>query len=364
MKPKNLKEAAQVAHGSSKEPTWTDDTMTIPQALTWYNYFSDLKDAKKYTINYLTAKKYDKEKIKLVQNLADWHFITIGYVCRIAERGAPLLPINYTWIENKIAELFAATETVEEETVVGSLIIPTISIQQRVEQVSQEFIEELELTIDNSINSKDFSFNAYDWMTKTLIKPMHAKSISKYYQTRLAEIAEALNGQDEQLVEAYKFLTTSQLTKYHALIKRIVDDADRIVHNGKSQKVPKKRKTPTAEKLISKLIYKREDVDYKIKSVNPIDILGAKQVWVFNTKTRKLGVYVSYVGMSIKGTTLTDFNESNSIQKTLRAPLNVLPMVISGTKSTLNPLLENINSMPVKMTGRINADVIILRTIK
>ena len=68
--------------------------------------------------------------------------------------------------------------------------------------------------------------------------------------------------------------------------------------------------------------------------------------------------------MSIKGTTLTDFNESNSIQKTLRAPLNVLPMVISGTKSTLNPLLENINSMPVKMTGRINADVIILRTIK
>ena len=366
MKPKNLKEAEQKATGNGREPAWGEkNDGTISSALTWYNYFSDLKDAKKYTIKYLVDNKFDPEKVKAVQSLTDWHFITIGYVCRIKERGAPISPVQNAWINRKLGELFVAATGKDEEVIdENGVTLHVITVQQRVEQICQEYIGEMEIIIDNSIIAKDFTFKAYDWMYKNMVKPMHAKVISKYYSGLLSEVTEALSTSDEQLIEGYKFLTKAQLTKYHTMIKGIIDDADRIVHNGKSQRVPKKKKAPTADKIISKLIYKKEDIEYKLKSINPIDIIGAKQLWVFNAKTRKLGVYYSFTGFTVSGTTIKDFDETTSIQKNVRRPLETLPGIISGLKTEVKIVMNSLNSTPVQLTGRINADTILLRIIK
>jgi hypothetical protein len=66
----------------------------------------------------------------------------------------------------------------------------------------------------------------------------------------------------------------------------------------------------------------------------------------------------------VKGTTLTNFEESKSIQKTVRKPETVLPGVITAGKVALRKTLTDINAVEQPMTGRINADTILLRVIK
>ena len=87
---------------------------------------------------------------------------------------------------------------------------------------------------------------------------------------------------------------------------------------------------------------------------------------MFNTKTRKLGVYrsVDASGLTVKGTSIVGFSEKESVAKTLRKPEKVLERVVSGGKLVLRKVLDEINSKESPMNGRINGDVILLRVVK
>jgi hypothetical protein len=129
---------------------------------------------------------------------------------------------------------------------------------------------------------------------------------------------------------------------------------------------PAKKKAKPVDKIVEKLQFKKEDNGFKIVSINPTDIVGASQLWVFNTKTRKLGAYNSSdaIGLSIKGTSITNFDEKTSIQKTVRKPEVVLPQCLKGGKIILRKLLPEINAVEQELTGRINSDIVLLRVIK
>ena len=87
---------------------------------------------------------------------------------------------------------------------------------------------------------------------------------------------------------------------------------------------------------------------------------------MFNTKTRKLGKYIASNGfesgeLSIKGTSIIGFDEKNSIQKTIRKPEVILKEFQKSGKVALRKFLEEINATDIKLNGRINKDVILLK---
>ena len=127
-----------------------------------------------------------------------------------------------------------------------------------------------------------------------------------------------------------------------------------------------KRKAKTPEQLVSKVLYCAEDPTYKLESVPPKQIIGAMQIWVFNTKTRKLGVYNAddASGFSVKGSALLNYSEDKSIQKTLRKPETILPEVLKGGKVFLRNIIDNIKAAESKLSGRLNRDTVLLRIIK
>jgi len=98
-------------------------------------------------------------------------------------------------------------------------------------------------------------------------------------------------------------------------------------------------------------------------SINPADIIGAKELWIYNTKTRKLGKYVAaeFAELSIKGTSITNFNETLSIQKTVRKPEDKLKEFKTAGKVALRKFLDDINAVDTKMNGRISEDTILLK---
>jgi hypothetical protein len=107
----------------------------------------------------------------------------------------------------------------------------------------------------------------------------------------------------------------------------------------------------------------KQDDKLKLVSINPADILGAKELWVFNIKTRKIGKYVAaeFQELGVKGTSITGFNESVSVQKTLRKPEEQLKEFKAAGKVQLRKFLEDIKAVDIKLNGRINEDTILLK---
>jgi hypothetical protein len=115
---------------------------------------------------------------------------------------------------------------------------------------------------------------------------------------------------------------------------------------------------------VAKLKYKKTDEPLKLVSINPVDVLGASEVWIYNTKTRKLGKYVadSIQGpITVKGTSLVGFDEHASVCKTLRKPEEKLKEFKAASKVQLRKFLDGINATDTKMNGRINEETILLR---
>lgn len=135
------------------------------------------------------------------------------------------------------------------------------------------------------------------------------------------------------------------------------------MEEAKVNRAPRKTKAVSKDKVVAKLKYKKQDEPLKLVSINPTDIIGAKELWVFNTKSRKLGKYVAneYMELGVKGTTITGFNENQSICKTIRKPEEKLKEFKAAGKVQLRKFLEDINATDTKMNGRINEEIILLK---
>jgi hypothetical protein len=348
---------------SGGEPTWKSGTESLAKALNWYNYHSDTKESKKFTLSYLKEIKAPKSDIELLEKVSDEHFQNLGFVVRMKLRGAPLTEKNEQWINTFIETLKHKIKPVVADESVGTVI----SIQERVEAKAKEYIGELEGAIDDCIFVRDFTMvNPYELMQGLGVKGAHTSHIIKFFTKRLEEMENVTKGKDADLKEAYSHFSKAELKEYIKFLNNIITDSGKLAHNAKISRKPRKKKAKPVDKIVEKLQFKKDDNGFKIVSINPADIVGSSQLWIFNTKTRKLGVYnaTDSGGLSIKGTTIINFNESTSIQKTIRKPETVLPNCLKGGKIILKKLLPEINAVEQSLTGRINSDIILLRVIK
>jgi hypothetical protein len=65
--------------------------------------------------------------------------------------------------------------------------------------------------------------------------------------------------------------------------------------------------------------------------------------------------------LGVKGTAITGFNESKSVQKTLRKPEVQLKEFMAAGKIQLRKFLDDIKATDIKLNGRINLDTILLK---
>jgi hypothetical protein len=140
----------------------------------------------------------------------------------------------------------------------------------------------------------------------------------------------------------------------------------KITDESKAGRKPRKKKSKTPEQLVAKIQLLAESEEFNLKSEPAKNIIGATSLWVFNVKNRKLGVYhaLDSQGFGVKGTSLTNFSEMKSIQKTLRKPEAILPDVVKGAKVFLRNVMEDIKAKDSALNGRFNKDTILIKVIK
>lgn len=238
------------------------------------------------------------------------------------------------------------------------------------------------LTVERKASLQDF--NPYnDMMINDKIKPKHASMIKEYYLNDLAEAKkvqawqkptvskEVIDGETVEIYdeaadirEAYSFTTKQSRQDSVDFYEKIINACNAIIKTGQTQRKTRKPKPISKEKLVAKMKYRVNDGDLGLSSISPADIINAEEVWVFNTKSRKLGVYKTapaMPGLTVKGTTLKNFDEASSVQKTIRKPQEQLKLFKGNAKNKWKKLFDGIKAVDTKLNGRINNDIIILK---
>jgi hypothetical protein len=197
-----------------------------------------------------------------------------------------------------------------------------------------------------------------------LIKPNHAKIIKDSYANDYTEALEVVKWKDDDIKEAFGHLTAKTRKAYLAFYEKINTACDTYIITGKAQRKTRKPKAVSKERLVTKLKYKLNDSALGIASINPIELIDSQEVWVYNTKTRKLGVFHKddlTTGMTVKGTTLLGFNEATSRQRTLRKPAEQLKDFKGNARTKYKKAFDALTTSDIKMKGRLNEHIIIIK---
>jgi len=355
------------------EPTWEKRTEPCMQydlihAFQWYNHNKESRDARKYLVEYLTKNnEITATQLQAVPYLnLSWNIVD-GWLARCLSRGAWIPDTTFNNFKERMNAFRGRLDAIVAEKGLGAAVVAdtsnVISIQERVQSKVDYFIMELEGKFDDVWHEQSGEeFVPYTWMVENEVKPMHASKIAEYFKQRAADWIAIIESKDEYVKESYP-RPRKEMIEAAKFFGLVATDAEKLASNKSAARKPRKKKPISFEKKVKNLKFKKDDIENKLVSIDPVKIMGAQKLWIYNTKTRKLGVYTAFddAGLSVKGSSIENYKYGESVSKTLRKPKDVLSRVLDGGKVVLRKVMGEINSKPQELNGRINKDTILLR---
>lgn len=361
--------------------SWSTDAFLrfFHHAMQYYRLEHSGKDLKPKVINWMSANGYTKDQIKAFKDTKDNRCnVTMGGIAASLLNGMPAVRADFNggkdtaaWLRDAIAKAVEEGKNdstdEEEEGKEVKPAVPQVSIQERVREASWAMTEEIEDAIEQFHKDPETfdpkAFKILNLLRGKQVKAAHARIIKDFYKRQHEEYIEVQAGKCEQLKEGYGHISKKNLKKITDFYGEILSACDMLMQEAKINRAPRAKKPTDKTKVVAKLKYLKQDDKLKLVSINPIDIIGTKELWVYNTKTRKLGKYVAgeFAELNVKGTTIIGFDEAKSVQKTLRKPDEQLKEFKAAGKVALRKFLEDIKAVDIKLNGRINEDTVLLK---
>lgn len=352
-----------------QQPEENKRVSTITRTLNWYNHFFDRKVAKEQLALYASYINLP-DVSKQLRRVDDKEIITgFAWLARLYMRGFNLTDPEKTKIENEINRLLktlAKPEVVEKVEEVKVSNRP--NVQEIMREKAREAAGDLEGILDEFIiagaKTANINVNTVGTLTERNVLPQHVSMLSEVWRKKLSEFQEILDGEDEQLVEAYAHYTKHQIKAVVKFCEAVLAGLDSYINVKKASRTPRKRKAVSPEKQVSKIKYLKAFEELKLVSVHPSKVIGASEVWCYDTAKRKLWYLVadSHVGtLSVKGATIQGFDSTKSGVKTVRKPVDLLKKFMSAGKPSSRKIFAEINSVQTIPNGRTNDNLIFLK---
>ena len=241
-------------------------------------------------------------------------------------------------------------------------ISPAVKLMRKINNTIMQELLDLE---DKWIDGDDATINIYDrfkyhGLTNTAIS--HVKPMIEGW---LLDYEDAYYKRCDQAVEGYSHLKRSTLNHRIKVCKAMLEDLERIRSATKASRNIKVKRPKSVDKQVAKVQYKKEDNDFKIVSINPIQIPTKTRLYAFNTKSKMVIEYVteSVNGFEISGSTIKNFSKGLSRTICLRKPLDFLPIVLQKTPKQIDAAWQTLKTKTKVPNGRINKDTILLRVL-
>ena len=327
-------------------------------ALSWYNYMCDTNTAREYIDAYLKSMNRPND-IKRMKRVPDaWIPTTAAWVCRMLIKEYQLPPNANIFVQDQLAQALARStkEEPKEETTV-----PVVSIQERMRERQHEIIGEIEEMVD-----AEEGFSLYDWLKSNQIPAAYSQPIVQKYGPWLLELLEASIGEDEQLKEAYRYLTKKQLQQKIDFFTKLIADAEKYGDVAKKTRAPRKPRAVSVEKKLKHLRFQKESAEFKIASINPEKIIGCQELWTFNTKYKVVTVFraIDRGGLQINRSAIAGYDEKTSGSKGVgRKCEMVLDKLQNGGKIVLRKLMDELKT-DKPLQARINENTILIKVLQ
>jgi hypothetical protein len=362
---------------TGSEPVWnTEQSLGFSDAefdhhlrrsFYYYNYHYTQKDCKKHVVEWMQKQTtvFTKRDIGAFIRSSDRSMSMTACSLVMAHRqGMPLKARHTDFLKEAIAKSIELAEPEAVEAVAAEKVeVYRPTIQDRLNEKTSEIIGELEGIYDEVHSNNRVDFKPYDFLVANNVVQSQLGKYESLYNKRRAELELAQSRADDQVREGYSHYRAADFKRMIGWIDNLLAAVEQYRGVKKATKKARVKKAPSKEKVISKLKYCKTDAVLKLVSINPADIVGASELWIYNTKSRKLGKYVAsaYQTLTVKGTSLVNFDTDKSVCKTLRKPEEKLKEFAKAGKIQLRKFLDDVKATESKMNGRMNADIVLLK---
>jgi len=386
---------------TGEEPDWHGwekwDThkfyATRQRAMRFYNYYLDATAMKPMVLTWMKKEGYTQTEIDSIKDASPNVLpSTVGKLVRCLERGMPsmhpdaheyyaALPdhlhpptpkddcstakseINAALVFLRHAKYGAAQETATPKAAAPT---PLQRIKSKVEKeiVGALLDPLLDAWADTSLSVA--TVNLVSYLRDGKVPTQGCKHILEWLNAVHAEYNGAYTKEDAQLVEGYDYIPRSDLRKIVKNLETMIGDVQAHAKIKVSMRKPRTKKVKDAGKQIAHLKYQINSSEYSIDSISPARIPTAQRLYVFNTKTRQLGVYIAKgsAGFEVKGTSIKGYDESTSYSATLRKPKDLINAVLSSAPKALDKTLEGSKLNKKPANGRFNEHTVLLKVIE
>lgn len=299
----------------------------------WYNYHSDKAKERQYIVEYLKSNN-QTDLLAQLDNMTDFGLKNwVSSLCRQASIGCEIHPDIKKLILNEIAISCEQYVKPKSES-------KPASTKNR--NAINEAIGDIETVIDEFLrrNQRYYTPN---------IMPI----LQKHNAASIAAMSEYYGGILQFGIE------TNSANDYIRFIRALLDQIHSRL-NTAPRRTRKKKIIPPI-KLVKNL--KFAPTFEMFKSEDPVNIVGAQQVWLYNFKYNRLTkLNAGTEPLSVNGTTVINYDETASIAKIVK--VKELAKIVNAGKVELRKIMDTFKTKPIPAAGRCSADTIILRTVK
>ena len=335
------------------------------------NYDYSNKDLKPDVAKWMqSTEQYTNDEIRRLIRLPD--SMISPSTCKLArawKNGWVLDDHERSYMKKSIREyLDRNDELADDEPTKKKTVAPTQvkTIQDRLQEKTNEHLGHFEGLVDELIRGEKVDPKAFEYFKANNIPQAQLSKYEEYANSFVDELKESQNTDDEDLRDAYRHLKAADYKRFYAFFDKFYEAIEAYRQVKKQTKKARVKRAPNKEKQVSKLKYMKEDNNLKLVSINPVDIIGAEELWVYNTKTRKLFKYISdnLTGpLNVKGTSILGYDSAKSIGKTVRKPEQKLMEFMKAGKVQLRKFLDDIKATSIPANGRINNDILLLKAL-
>ena len=339
------------------EPVFTGSRklvgLDLIKTLNWYNYMCTRTDARDYIETYLRNTGRTAE-LKLHRRLSDvWVNPQAGWLARILSRGGIVDVDRFNLLLTESLKKVSTNEESAEESPKPVVI--------RSDDRSASIMAEL----DKAIDVMGFDFDVYEWLTKKGATTAAAKRARDFFKAIAEEAVEVTKrGADPQLVEGYRSYSKAHLKRRAEFYTKLISDCDQFIDSNTKRRAVRTKKTKVIplDKKLKNFKVQKESKEYRLVSIDPTKVVGASELWAFNTKYRTLTVFKSIEGktLDVKGASVVDYDETSSNTYRIgRKTEEQLQKVLSSTRRSISKVLTGLKTTSIQ--HRSSENTVLLR---
>ena len=361
---------------TGQEPTWegseewSEDKIyhTFTRALDFYNYYLDMDDYVPIILDYLKTKNpKDKTSSSIIKKSPRCiEIISLGKLARMITLGMPQNHggKNYKKEIESYLKTISRKVPVEEKKETPKKGPSVFDLMQN--KLQTEVIVHLDAMLDEWILNKTATVDKINVLSllKKAGAPIGAvKCVTTWLEKQRDDLVGARDKECPELIEGYSYLSKPAIKRRIKLLDEMISDVELYKSSKKAVRKPRVKKEKSADKLVKNLNYLKSSSEYGITSANPIKLVGSEKVYMFNEKYRKLTVLTQADknGLTVKGSTILNFDTKESYSTTLRKPKDILVAIATKTERQISNLLTKLTTKKTEAKGRVNNNTLILK---